>query len=249
VRLLKAAEYPPGTELHYSIKGQKDMERFLQGRWMFLMLLLALALPYQVVAQTSKRDKTWIASERAALDMIATVAKDTNRVVVVEFRGYGTFMLPPPIHIQKKTPEADAEKTLRLMLKNDKRFRIKTDPDGVVRVFEPGIPNDVLNIRVKRVKLSEEQRFNDKDAMGAVLQAPEVQTYFEAHNIEQPIDLGGFINPSDPRLPHLETAIENMTVLDALKHILLVFGETGVYKDAKDTRGRRVVSISFCAAN
>jgi hypothetical protein len=158
-------------------------------------------------------------------------------------------MLPPPIHIQKKTPEADAEKTLRSMLANDKRFQVKTDPDGVVRVFESGMPNDVLNIRVKRVELSEEQRFNDKDAMSEVLQSPEVQTYFEAHNIVQPIDLGGFISPSDPRLPHLEAAIENMTVLDALKHMLLVFGETGVYTEAVDTRGRRVVSISFCAAN
>ena len=158
-------------------------------------------------------------------------------------------MLPPPIHIKKKAPEADAEKTFKLMLANDKRFQVKTDPDGVVRIFESGMPNDVLNIRVKRVKLSEEQRYNEKDAMSEVLQTPEVRTYFEAHNIDQPVDLGGLINPSDPRLPHLETAIENMTVLDALKHMLLVFGEAGIYKEAVGTRGHRVVSISFCAAN
>ena len=225
------------------------MERFLLGRWMSLILLLSLVPQYQVAAQTSKRDLAWLASEQAALDLIATVAKGANRVVVVEFRGYGTFMLPPPIHIQKKASEADAEKTLRSMLANDKRFQVKTDSDGVVRVFESGMPNDVFNIRVKRVELSEEQRYNDKDAMNEVLEAPEVQAYFETHNIERPIDLGGLISPSDPRLPHLEGAIENMTVLDALKHMLLVFGETGVYIEAVDTRGHRVVSISFCAAN
>lgn len=213
------------------------------------MLLLSLALPNQVAAQTSKRDKAWATAEGAALDIIAAVAKKAKRVVVVEFRGYGTFMLPPPIHVQRNPPESDAEKTLRSMLANDKRFQVKTDPDGAVRVFEAGMPNDVLNIRVKRVEFSEEQRFNDKDAMSQVLQAPEVQSYFEAHNIVQPIDLGGLVSGSDPRFPHLESAIENMTVLDALKHLLLVFGEIGVYKEAVDTRGHRVVSISFCAAD
>jgi hypothetical protein len=225
------------------------MERFLLGRWMSVMLLLSLVSQYQVAAQTSKRDKAWLAAEQTALDLIATVAKDANRVVVVEFRGYGTFMLPPPIRIQKKTPGADTEKTLRAMLANDKRFQIKTDPDGVIRVSESGMPNDVLNIRVIHVALSEEQRFNERDAMGELLQAPEVQTYFKAHNIEQPIDSGGLVGPSDPRLPHLEAAIENMTVLEVLKHIALVFGETGIYTEEVDTRGRRVVSIGFWAAN
>jgi len=70
------------------------MERFLLSRWISLMLLLPLAFPYQVAAQTSKRDKAWAAAEGAALDIIAAVAKEANREVVVEFRGYGTFMLP-----------------------------------------------------------------------------------------------------------------------------------------------------------
>jgi hypothetical protein len=211
----------------------------------FALICAAVLVP----AQTSRRDKARAAAEDRALDMIAEVAKKANRVIVVEYRVSGPSMLPEPIRVERTLPEADAEKTLRSMLANDKRFQVKTDSDGAVRVFESGMPDDVLNIRVKRVELSEEQRFNDKDAMSEVLQAPEVKSYFEAHNIKQPIDIGGFISPSDPRLPHLDTAIENMTVLEALKHMLLVFGETGVYKEAVDTAGRRVVSISFCAAN
>jgi hypothetical protein len=199
----------------------------------------------QAKPQTSRRDKALVAAEDRALNLIASTVEHANRLVIVEFRSSGQFMLPAPIRIEAVVPDADVVRQLRAMLAHDKKFRVATDPDEVITVCESGVPQDVLGIGLKRVELSETERFNPDQAMDAVFDAPEVKAYFRAHNITRPIDIGGFISGPNPDRPHLEPSIENMTVLNALKHILAVFPHTALYNESIDPRGRRVVSVGF----
>ena len=221
------------------------MLSLVRGRCVALVCLVCLAGVGQAKPQTSRRDEARVAAEHRALNLIASIAEQANQLVVVEFRSSGPFMLPAPIRIEAVGPGPDAEHSLRAMLAHDKKFRVATDPDGVITVCESGVPQDVLGIRLKRVEFSETEKFNPDQAMDAVFEAPEVKAYFRAHNIVRPIDTGGFISGPNPDRPHLGPSIESMTVLDALKHILAVFPHTATYNESVDSRGRRVVAVGF----
>lgn len=221
------------------------MLNLVGGRCIALVCLVCLVCVGHAKPQTSKRDKALVAAEDRALNLIASTVERANRLVIVEFRSSGQFMLPAPIGIEAVEPDGNVVRSLRAMLAHDKKFRVATDPDEVITICESGVPQDVLGIRLKRVEFSETQRFNPDRAIYAVFDAPEVKAYFRAHNITRPIDGGGFISGPNPDWPHLGPSIENMTVLNALKHILAVFPHTAIYNESVDSRGRRVVSVGF----
>ncbi len=212
------------------------------------LFILMLVTP-RVEAQASRHDKARAAAEHRFLNAVASVAEKTNRSVIIEYKTSGQFMLPDPIQFTKVKSNADTAQTITSMLASDKRFQVIADPDGTIMVIQHGMPQDVLDLRFNHVKLSEVQRFNPDLAMSAVLEAPEVKAYFKVHDIRLPVDLGGFINPVRPDLPHLPNVIENMTLLDAMKHIIAVFHQTGTYKEETDSRGRRVVAFGFIDAD
>ena len=225
------------------------MSRFLGCRLISAVgLSFVMLATWSAEAQTSRHDKARAEAEHRFLNAVAFVAEKTNHSVIIEYKTSGKFMLPNPVQITQSASMLTAQ-TITEMLASDSRFSVRADPDGTLMVIERGLPQDVLNIRFRRITLSEEQRFNPDLAMNAVLEAPEVKAYFKTHNIDLPVELGGFISPARPDLPHLPSVIENMTVLDAMKHIIAVFPHTGTYKESIDSRGRRVVAFGFVDAD
>jgi len=226
------------------------MSRFLECRVKpAIGLLFVILVTRSVGGQITRHDKARAAAEHQFLNAIASIAEKTNRSVIIEYKTSGQFMLPDPIQIKSVNIHADTAQTIMAMLAPSKRFQVVDDPDGTVMVVQRRLLQDVLNIRFKNVTLSDEQRFNPDLAMNAILETPEVKAYFKTHNIDLPVELGGFISPARPDLPHLPPVIENMTILDAMKHIIAVFPHTGTYKESTDSSGRRVVAFGFVDAD
>jgi hypothetical protein len=213
-------------------------------RTLRLICCLILTVPLVNFAQTSKRDLALVASQERALNAIASIAERTNHLVIVELRVSGPYMLPKPVHLNERESSSDAVESLKALLDNS-RFQIRTDRDGVIRVRENGADETVLGVQLKHLTFTEEGRFNPRTAMNEVFGAPEVQAYLQAHKMKLPIDIGGLVSPSDPALPHLEPAFDNMTVLEALKRILRVFPHTAAYRVSDDSSRFRWVSIGF----
>jgi hypothetical protein len=225
------------------------MSRFLGCRLIPVVgLFFVMLATWSAEGQTSRHDKARAEAEHRFLNAVASVVEKTNHSVIIEYKTSGKFMLPNPIQITPVSIHADTAQTITEMLASDGRFSVVADPDGTLMVIEHGLSQDVLNIRFKRITLSDEQRFNPDLAMNAVLEAPEIKAYLRTHDVGLPVDIGGFISPARPDLPHLPSMIENMTVLDAMKHIIAVFPHTGTYKESIDSRGRRVVAFGFVDA-
>jgi hypothetical protein len=80
----------PSSPRHNRNQGVDGLVQTNNRAISFALICAAVLAP----AQTSRRDKARVAAEDHALDMIAEVAKKANRVIVVEYRVSGPFMLP-----------------------------------------------------------------------------------------------------------------------------------------------------------
>lgn len=211
---------------------------------------LALALGLHIaIAQVTEVEKARSASMRKALNEIAQVAEHSNQRVIVELRTSGQYMLPDPITIRTTATTHDPVGTLNAMLAGDARFHVLTDPDGVIRISDSRVDEGLLNLRIRHVALTKLERYNPDIAMQAVLDSPEVKAYFEKRRIAESIDIGGLMSPTDPKYPHLERALDKMTLLEILKHMLALFSHTAIYNECVDDSGKRFVAFGFWDAD
>lgn len=113
---------------------------------------------------------------------------------------------------------------------------VTQDADGTIRMVENRVQTDILNVRISYIVFQDYEHHDIHSANLAVriiLDSPEVVAFMQAHDIERPLGAigvpgrGGYWPPESP---YISGSLENVTVLEALDHVLAAFpGEVLVY--------------------
>jgi hypothetical protein len=162
--------------------------------------------------------------------------------------GYGSFPQFP--HLDKKT--GDPLQALGEMFSSSV-VRVTQDSNGNVRMVDPGVPADFLNIRIHRITFKDHwgnDIFTANDALSFILGALEVVAFFRGHDIEvvPPMwILNRTLGASGPPgSPHMSGTLDNVTVGEALDRILQSFRGLLFYENCPQSEThKRAVFLQF----
>ena len=129
---------------------------------------------------------------------------------------------------------------------------VTQDSGGNVRMIEPGVPDDFLNVRIHRITFRDYQGndiFNGYDALSFVLSAPEVVAFLRGHDIELVRSwamFSGGLPPYSPSFPHMFGTLDSVTVGEALDRIQHTFHDIWVYENCPQSEThKRAVYLEF----
>jgi hypothetical protein len=139
--------------------------------------------------------------------------------------------------------------SIREMLPNNETFQVTIEKGGIVRMIEPDVPTDILNVKISHITLEGSATngkgavYDPNDALIAILRTPEVVAFMEAHQIEWPFHGGGlpgnFIGKWTGDQPHISGSMDNVTVSEALDRILQTFPGVWVYENCPQSKSRK----------
>jgi hypothetical protein len=143
---------------------------------------------------------------------------------------------------------------VREVFADDQAMRVTEDPGGMIRMNEIGVPVDLLDVRIGHISFEDYAHsaiFNPNDALYAILRAPEVAHFTKAHNIvDTPAMMGSAVRGNAGRWPaewpHISGSLDNVTLAEALDHVLKTFPGIWLYEDCPQAVNRnRVVVFRF----
>jgi|HubBroStandDraft_1064217.scaffolds.fasta_scaffold150777_2 hypothetical protein len=152
----------------------------------------------------------------------------------------------PPIRHLKAYPQSPAD-SFRSMFSVRPQMAVSQERNGTIRVVENGIQTDVLSISIRHLSFT---GITDPDeALGQVLDAAEVQSFMQTRGIGQPRFMWSDVRWYE--LPGLKTSraagvpssdeLNDVTVADALDHILKLFPGFWLYQNCVSSDGQRIV--------
>jgi hypothetical protein len=136
------------------------------------------------------------------------------------------------------------------MFADDPKMRVIQERDGKIRMAETDVPQDLLKIKIHHLSFSMPYTTGAKADSGAMavyilLNAPEVIAFME-QNIGREVAWQGWGMPGQivldrPSVPELK----DVTVEQALDHVLQTFPGFWLYQNCHDPHGRRMISVGF----
>jgi len=139
---------------------------------------------------------------------------------------------------------------LQEMFADDPKMRVIQERDGKIRMAETDVPQDLLKIKIHHLSFSMPYTTGAKADSGAMavyilLNAPEVIAFME-QNIGREVAWQGWGMPGQivldrPSVPELK----DVTVEQALDHVLQTFPGFWLYQNCHDPHGRRMISVGF----
>jgi len=130
-------------------------------------------------------------------------------------------------------------------------MRVTQTPDGTIRMVEGGVQTDLPDLRIRHVVFENGQYalYNPNDALRFVLRAPEVRAFMKDNDIGWPYTseaAPGHAGPWPTELPHISGSLDNVTLSEALDHVLKTFPGIWVYENCpRDDKKGRVVYLRF----
>jgi len=157
----------------------------------------------------------------------------------------------PTVRAPLKDRDSSALVTLREIFADDHKMQVKQETGGTIRMVESGVPQELLDVTIR--KLSFNDVYDPMSAEAMIISAPEVQVFMKAHGIERGSDrfrrgVRGFRQGPEPGLPHISEDLDNVTVQQALDHLLKTFPGFWVYQNCLSETGGRVVAFDYLRA-
>jgi hypothetical protein len=159
----------------------------------------------------------------------------------------------PRLHAPGKKVDSPIQ-ALREIFSEDPEMRVTQEPDGTIRMAETDVPQDLLDVRISHISFKSAYDdtwglpYDARFAVAAILNTPEVQAFMKAHGISQPNEFilvnGGGQGPPPPdaRIPG---DLYNVTLSQAMDHVLRTFPGLWVYENCSSQIGTRVVYFKF----
>ena len=122
-------------------------------------------------------------------------------------------------------------------------MQVTQDKSQVIRMIELGVPTDILHLRISHIAFDGSGTpwngavYQPGYAMMTILRTPEVVAFMRAHDIKSAFNgTGGGVtgNPMGkwpPEHPHISGSLDNVTVAEALDHVLKAFPGIWVYEN------------------
>ena len=153
--------------------------------------------------------------------------------------------------------------TLREIFADDPVIRINTDAKGRIRMVESDVPEDLLEVRIKKVSFAPESEppwefknavtgrrvglYSPADALRHILSTPEVVNFRKAHSIG-PFDFeqaGGDAVETSALSPHISGELTDVKLSEALDSVLAAFPGIWIYENCPSTKNARDVYFRF----
>jgi hypothetical protein len=208
----------------------------------FAFFLHGAASPQQPQAPYSGNEAT----------VVAGVLDNARTVGSIEFKGEcrpGIFFPDfPKIQLPPRPYPQDPVETFRFMFASHPQIEVSRDSKGMIRIVESGVRPDILQVRINH--LSFDGPALSEDAFDTVVEAPEVQSFIQAHDIGQPYDItggppllrsSGLKATPQPGTPKVSGELNNVTLADALDYILKAHPGFWLYQDCESSSGQRLV--------
>ena len=155
----------------------------------------------------------------------------------------------PTVSVPLKERSSSALVMLREIFADDHKMQVTQKTGGMIRVVESGVPKELLDITIRKLSLND--IYDPKSAEAMIISAPEVQDFMKAHGIERDPFRGGvrgLRQGPEPGLPHISEDLDNVTVEQALDHLLMTFRGVWVYQNCLSDTGGRVVAFDYLRA-
>jgi hypothetical protein len=129
-------------------------------------------------------------------------------------------------------------------------MQVAQEPDGIVRMVEKVVPQDLLNVKIRRLSFDDERKkdgplfsFSPPAVLNFITEAPEVDGFMKDHSIGRAPKLVN--EPTTPE-PHVSGELNNVTLSEALDYMAKTFHGLWVYKECPSNKGnKRIVDFSF----
>jgi hypothetical protein len=197
-------------------------------------------------------------SKVGSLRPILKVLDKANLSASLEFSGHceSLDVRDFPEFPQFRAPVASGGpplQTLREIFADDPAMQVTQDPDGTIRMIESGVPTDILNVKIGHISFEgsganqlHAATYSPNLALNRVFEAEELNLFLKAHDIEWPvfgsISIMSSKTPPLPAVPHLSGSLDNVTLSEALDHILKTFPGIWIYENCSrsDTKKRLI---------
>jgi hypothetical protein len=149
----------------------------------------------------------------------------------------------------------DPLQALQEIFADDPMMQVTQDPNGMIRMVERDVPEDILRVRIKRVSFKSGHAdtdvvFDARDALFATLASREVVAFMRQEHIGRPFEFentsGSRAMPS-PKAPHLSGGLDDVTLSQAFDYILRTFPGLWIYESCPSAKGKRAVDFGIYA--
>lgn len=219
------------------------------------MLRQAFTAVYVFILVVSGQELSAANGETTSLRTTLEVLDGSKVSGSLEISGHcgleGTLPEFPPFRTPRR--EGPPLQVLREIFGDDPAMHVTQEPVGTIRMVEIGVPTDFLNIRISHISFDNNgagpsSAYNPNIALRAIVGTPEVVAFMHTHDIQWPFSGSGIgaSSESSSDLPHVSGSLENVTLSQALDHVLKTFPGIWVYENCPKTANRsRLVYLRF----
>lgn len=217
-----------------------------------LATLLAITSPVLNASDPSNAVLVDEHNRQLLLNQLLPVLKPHGGAGRISFSGIcsgGKFPFPMfPKVSAMPTQQRDEVAAVRDIFRNSKGVAVLGDRSGVIRITIGQPPAVLLQTQLNSLRFSTDEQYNGWRAVGAILNAKEVQAAMHKVGFEKGVkmDIGPITVPEPGRpLPHLPALIKNMTMDNALDLVAKTFGGIVIYETCEARGGKRLVLLDF----
>lgn len=168
----------------------------------------------------------------------------------LEYSGSCTDQFHSPDFLKENAASNEAElslQALREMFANDKDMQVTQEPDGIIRMVEKSVPQELLNVKIRHISFDEENKklpmFFPINVLWAITHSPEVVTFMKDSDIRL---VPTMMNEASSPVPRVSGELNNVTLSQALDYMLKTFPGLWVYENCPgDNKYKRVVLFTF----
>jgi hypothetical protein len=160
----------------------------------------------------------------------------------------------PKLHASEKNLDSPVEALRDIFSGDDPEMRVTQEPDGTIRMAETDIPQDILDVRISHISFKATYdeswgvHYDQRFALAAILSSPEVRAFIKTQNITQQSEFATIIGGSQEsvrKLANIPGDLDNVTVSQALDHVLKTFPGLWVYENCPSQKGKRMIYFKF----
>ena len=210
-------------------------------------LAVGICLSLLLLGTSSGQDRERVHSDIAVQDLMLDILKTAQVSGSLAFWSgcYSHRQLPdfPKVKTLPKSWEGPPLGTIREMFADDPKMQVTQEPDGTIRMTESDVPQDLLNVRIEHISFK--GAYDALDAEERVENAPEVQSFMKDHDIGWS-SFGSsvghvLLGPIPYRKRDAPGDLDNVTVSQALDHVLKTFPGFWVYENCHSSTRKREV--------
>jgi hypothetical protein len=155
------------------------------------------------------------------------------------------FPMPfPEIRVQSPLSDRGGLEAVREVFRDEKRVTVSEESDGIIKVHVGQVPAAILQTKIPLLRLSQLQRYDEKQAVLALVESKAVQSAMRKLGLQEPPILYNLpLNLPLKTAPHLPVVIRGVTLDQALDMIAKKFGVIVVFGECTSGAGASFMRI------